>query len=117
MKWDRISGFRERHLAPCAYITNGDAKPRSRTDLPGPRRPAFVEDLFQPVMLSADFRGLSPQYRRLIEKLFLETPPRTYTEVAADSGPGRGRSECYGRRASRTCVGDSPNWDFDNANW
>jgi hypothetical protein len=41
-------------------------------------------------MLSADFPGLSPQCRRLIEMLFLEIPPRTDTEVAANSGPEPG---------------------------
>jgi hypothetical protein len=48
-----------------------------------------VEDLLQQKqeeqMLSEAFSGLSPQYRRLIEMLFLETPPRPNTEVAADA--------------------------------
>jgi hypothetical protein len=63
---------------------------RYLTDLPGPERPAIVEDLLQQQqeeqMLSEAFPGLSPQYRRLIEMPFLETPSRPYTEVAADSG-------------------------------
>lgn len=94
MKWDWILRFRERRLALCAHNTNWDAKPRCRTDFDRTGKTAIVEDPFQQeqeeLMLSADFPGLSPQYRGLIEMLFLETPPRTYTEVAADSGPEPG---------------------------
>jgi len=63
-----------------------DAEP----DLPVPERSAIVEDLLQlkqeELMLSQALARLSPPYRRLIEMLFLETLPRTYTEAAADSG-------------------------------
>jgi DNA-directed RNA polymerase specialized sigma24 family protein len=48
-----------------------------------------VEDLLQlkqeELMQSAALARLSPQYRRLIEMLFLETLFRPYAEVAADS--------------------------------
>jgi len=61
-----------------------DAEP----DLPVPERPAIVDDLLQlkqEELLSEALARLSPQCRRLIEMLFLETLPRPYTEVAADS--------------------------------
>jgi DNA-directed RNA polymerase specialized sigma24 family protein len=63
-----------------------DAEP----DLPVPERPTILEDLLQlkqeELMLSEALARLSPQYRRLIEMLSLETLHRAYTEVAADSG-------------------------------
>jgi hypothetical protein len=84
MKWDGIPRFREADSAPCACNTNWDAKLRGRTDCPDRK------------------------------DLFLETPPRPYTEAAADSGQG---PVSIGFLWQRGLCGDWPNWDFDYANW
>jgi len=68
-------------------------------------------------MLSEALAGRTPQYRRLMEMLFLEALPGPYTEVVAIQAWSRDPSASRGRSASGICVGDSPNWDFDNASW
>jgi hypothetical protein len=49
-------------------------------------------------MLSEALDGLTPQYRRLMEMLFLETLPRPYTEVVSDSGLAPGSVGCARQR-------------------
>jgi hypothetical protein len=66
-------------------------------------------------MLSEALAGLTPQYCRLMETLFLETLPRPSTEGVAIQVWSRDLSTSHGRSASGICVGDSPNRDFDNA--
>jgi RNA polymerase sigma factor (sigma-70 family) len=58
--------------------------------LPDPETPAIAETLVQQTqeeqMLREAMGILSPQCRKLVELLFFETPPRPYTEVAAELG-------------------------------
>jgi RNA polymerase sigma factor (sigma-70 family) len=67
-------------------VVSRDAEP----DLPEPETPAIAESLVQQSqeeqMLREAMAVLTPQCRRLIELLFLETPSRPYTEVAAELG-------------------------------
>jgi len=67
-------------------LVSRDAEP----DLPVPETPAIAETLVQQTqeeqMLREAIGNLTPQCRRLVELLFFETPPRPYTEVAADLG-------------------------------
>jgi RNA polymerase sigma factor (sigma-70 family) len=67
-------------------LVSRDAEP----DLPVPETPAIAEALVQQAqeeqMLREAMGNLTPQCRRLVELLFFETPPRPYTEVAADLG-------------------------------
>lgn len=67
-------------------LVSRDADP----DLPVPETPAIAENLVQQTqeeqMLREAIAGLTPQCRRLTEMLFFETPPRPYTEVAAELG-------------------------------
>ncbi len=67
-------------------LVSRDAEP----DLPVPETPAIAETLMQQTqeeqMLREAIGNLTPQCRRLVELLFFETPPRPYTEVAADLG-------------------------------
>ena len=67
-------------------LVSRDAEP----DLPVPETPAIAETLVQQSqeeqMLREAIGNLTPQCRRLVELLFFETPPRPYTEVAADLG-------------------------------
>jgi RNA polymerase sigma factor (sigma-70 family) len=60
------------------------------SDLPEPATPAIAETLVQQTqeeqILREAIAALTPQCRRLVELLFLETPPRPYTEVAAELG-------------------------------
>jgi RNA polymerase sigma factor (sigma-70 family) len=67
-------------------LVSRDAEP----DLPVPETPAIAETLVQQTqeeqMLREAMGSLTPQCRRLVELLFFETPPRPYTEVAADLG-------------------------------
>jgi len=67
-------------------LVSRDAEP----DLPVPETPAIAETLMQQTqeeqMLREAMGNLTPQCRRLVELLFFETPPRPYTEVAADLG-------------------------------
>lgn len=67
-------------------LVSRDAEP----DLPVPETPAIAENLLQQTqeeqMLREALAGLTPQCRRLMEMLFFETPPRPYTEVAAELG-------------------------------
>ena len=67
-------------------LVSRDAEP----DLPVPETPAIAEILLQQTqeeqMLRQALAGLTTQCRRLMEMLFFETPPRPYSEVAADLG-------------------------------
>ncbi len=83
-------------------LVSRDAEP----DMPEPETPAIAETLVQQTqeeqMLREAMRSLSPQCRRLVELLFLETPPRPYTEVAAELGLAPGsigftRQKCIQR--------------------
>jgi len=57
---------------------------------PEPAIPAIADSLVQQTqeeqMLREALASLTPQCRRLVELLFLETPPRPYAEVAAELG-------------------------------
>ena len=75
-------------------------------DLPEPETPAIAETLVQQTqeeqMLRDAMQTLTPQCRRLVELLFFETPPRPYTEVAAQLGLALGsigftRQKCIER--------------------
>jgi len=83
-------------------LVSRDADP----DLPDPETPAIAENLVQQTqeeqMLREAMAGLTPQCRRLVELLFFETPPRPYTEVAAELGLALGsigftRQKCIER--------------------
>jgi RNA polymerase sigma factor (sigma-70 family) len=83
-------------------LVSRDAEP----DLPEPETPAIAETVVQQTqeeqMLREAMAGLSPQCRRLVELLFFETPPRPYTEVAAELGLALGsigftRQKCIER--------------------
>jgi RNA polymerase sigma factor (sigma-70 family) len=67
-------------------VVSRDAEP----DLPEPETPAIAESLVEQTqdeqMLREAMTALRPQCRRLVELLFFETPPRPYTEVAAELG-------------------------------
>lgn len=74
--------------------------------LPEPATPAMAESLVQQTqeeqMLREAMVRLTPQCRRLVELLFLETPPRPYTEVATELGLALGsigftRQKCIDR--------------------
>jgi RNA polymerase sigma factor (sigma-70 family) len=74
--------------------------------LPEPATPAMAESLVQQTqeeqMLREAMVRLTPQCRRLVELLFLETPPRPYPEVAAELGLAPGsigftRQKCIDR--------------------
>jgi RNA polymerase sigma factor (sigma-70 family) len=74
--------------------------------LPEPATPAIAENLMQQAqeeqMLREAMIKLSPQCRRLVELLFLETPPRPYAEVASELGLAQGsigftRQKCIER--------------------
>jgi RNA polymerase sigma factor (sigma-70 family) len=83
-------------------LVSRDAEP----DLPEPETPAIAETVVQQTqeeqMLREAMATLSPQCRRLVELLFFETPPRPYTEVAAELGLALGsigftRQKCIER--------------------
>jgi RNA polymerase sigma factor (sigma-70 family) len=83
-------------------LVSRDADP----DLPDPETPAIAETLVQQTqeeqMLREAIGSLTPQCRRLVELLFLETPPRPYSEVAAELGLALGsigftRQKCIER--------------------
>lgn len=67
-------------------LVSRDAEP----DLPVPGTPAIAENLLQQTqeeqMLREALSGLTPQCRRLMEMLFFENPPRSYTQAAAALG-------------------------------
>src|SRR6201998_2186597 len=67
-------------------LVSRDAEP----DLPVPETPAIAEHLLQQTqeeqMLREALSGLTPQCRRLMEMLFFENPPRSYTQAAAALG-------------------------------
>lgn len=67
-------------------VVSRDAEP----DLPEPVTPAIAESLVQQSqeeqMLREAMAALTPQCRRLVGLLFLETPARRYSEVAAELG-------------------------------
>lgn len=74
--------------------------------VPEPLTPAIAESLVQQTqeeqMLREAMGSLSGQCRRLVELLFMETPPRPYTEVAAELGLALGsigftRQKCMER--------------------
>lgn len=74
--------------------------------LPEPATPAIADSLVQQTqeeqMLREAMTTLTPQCRRLVELLFLEIPPRPYTEVAAELGLATGsigftRQKCIER--------------------
>jgi len=74
--------------------------------LPEPEIPAIAESLVQQTqqeqMLREAMSLLTPQCRRLVELLFLETPARPYAEVARELGLARGsigftREKCMER--------------------
>jgi RNA polymerase sigma factor (sigma-70 family) len=76
------------------------------SNLPEPTTPAIADSLVQQTqeeqMLRQAMAALSPQCQRLVELLFLETPPRPYTEVAAELGLALGsigftRQKCIER--------------------
>jgi len=75
-------------------------------NLPEPETPAIAEALVQQTQEEQTLREalatLTPQCRRLVELLFLETPPRPYAEVAAELGLALGsigftRQKCIER--------------------
>ncbi|HKW57860.1 MAG TPA: sigma-70 family RNA polymerase sigma factor [Candidatus Acidoferrum sp.] len=75
-------------------------------DLPEPSVPAIADSLVQQTeeeqMLREAMVSLTPQCRRLVQLLFLETPPRPYVEVAAELGLALGsigftRQKCIER--------------------
>jgi RNA polymerase sigma factor (sigma-70 family) len=79
-----------------------DAEP----DLPDPETPAIADSLVQQTqeeqMLREAMGNLTPQCRRLMQLLFFETPPRPYSEVAAELGLATGsigftRQKCIQR--------------------
>jgi RNA polymerase sigma factor (sigma-70 family) len=83
-------------------LVSRDAEP----DLPDPETPAIAETLVQQTqeeqLLREAMTTLTPQCRRLVELLFFETPPRPYTEVAAELGLAMGsigftRQKCIER--------------------
>jgi RNA polymerase sigma factor (sigma-70 family) len=83
-------------------LVSRDAEP----ELPDPETPAIAESLVQQTqeeqMLREAMRNLTPQCRRLVELLFFETPPRPYSEVAAELGLALGsigftRQKCIER--------------------
>jgi RNA polymerase sigma factor (sigma-70 family) len=83
-------------------LVSRDAEP----ELPDPETPAIAENLVQQTqeeqMLREAMGSLSAQCRRLVELLFFETPPRPYTEVAAELGLALGsigftRQKCIER--------------------
>lgn len=74
--------------------------------LPEPATPAIAESVVQQTqeeqMLREALANLTPQCRRLVELLFLETPPRPYAEVASELGLALGsigftRQKCIER--------------------
>ena len=74
--------------------------------LPEPETPAIAESLVQQTqreqILREAMRLLTPQCQRLVELLFLETPPRPYAEVARELRLARGsigftREKCIER--------------------
>ena len=74
--------------------------------LPEPETPAIAESIVQQTqqeqMLREAMSLLTPQCRRLVELLFLETPARPYAEVARELGLARGsigftREKCIER--------------------
>jgi RNA polymerase sigma factor (sigma-70 family) len=78
----------------------------AESNLPEPMTPAVADSLVQQTqeeqMLREAMAALTPQCRRLVELLFLETPPRPYTEVAAELGLALGsigftRQKCIDR--------------------
>jgi RNA polymerase sigma factor (sigma-70 family) len=83
-------------------LVSRDAEP----DLPDPETPAIAESLVQQTqeeqLLREAVAKLTPQCRRLVELLFFETPPRPYTQVAAELGLALGsigftRQKCIER--------------------
>jgi RNA polymerase sigma factor (sigma-70 family) len=75
-------------------------------NLPEPTTPAIADSLVQQTqeeqILREAMATLTPQCRRLVELLFLETPPRPYAEVAAELGLALGsigftRQKCIER--------------------
>jgi RNA polymerase sigma factor (sigma-70 family) len=83
-------------------LVSRDAEP----DLPEPETPAIADTLVQQTqeeqMLREAIGTLTPQCRKLVELLFFETPPRPYTEVAAELGLALGsigftRQKCMDR--------------------
>lgn len=62
----------------------------AESDLPEPATPAIADSLVQQTqeeqLLREAMASLSAQCKRLVELLFLETPPRPYTEVAEELG-------------------------------
>jgi RNA polymerase sigma factor (sigma-70 family) len=83
-------------------LVSRDAEPH----LPEPETPAVAETLVQQTqeeqMLREAMSSLTPQCHRLVELLFFETPPRPYTEVAAELGLALGsigftRQKCIER--------------------
>ena len=78
----------------------------SETDLPEPETPPIAESVMQQTqeeqMLREAMTALSPQCRRLVELLFLETPARPYADVAKELGLAVGsigftRQKCIDR--------------------
>ena len=78
----------------------------AETNLPDPETPAIAEHLVQQTqeeqLLREAMASLTPQCRRLVQLLFFETPPRPYTEVAAELGLALGsigftRQKCIER--------------------
>ncbi|HEY6946019.1 MAG TPA: sigma-70 family RNA polymerase sigma factor [Candidatus Acidoferrum sp.] len=75
-------------------------------NLPEPATPAIADSLVQQTqeeqLLREAVVSLTPQCKRLVELLFLETPPRPYAEVAAELGLALGsigftRQKCMER--------------------
>jgi RNA polymerase sigma factor (sigma-70 family) len=87
-------------------LVSRDAEP----DLPEPEAPAIAENLVQQTqeeqLIREAMAALTPQCRRLVELLFLETPSRPYIEVAAELGLAVGsigftRQRCIDRLRRR----------------
>jgi len=83
-------------------LVSRDAEP----DLPDPETHAIAEGLVQQTqeeqLLREAMANLTPQCRKLVELLFFETPPRPYSEVAAELGLALGsigftRQKCIER--------------------
>lgn len=107
-KWLILVAYHQcqRWKAQQARLVSRDAEP----GLPVPEVPAVAETLVQQSQEEQALRealaGLSPQCRRLVEMLFFETPPRPYSEAAAELGLVEGsigftRQKCLQRLQRR----------------
>src|ERR1700722_325604 len=99
-----ISNANEEGRSSCPLVSRD-----AQSDLPVPERPAIVEHLLrqrqEEQMLCETLVGLTPQYRRLMEVLFLETLPCPCAELAADSRLAAGSIGCTQQRCLQHLCG------------